>query len=89
MCLEGLRKTTKNVDQDSLSPGGDLNPGPAEYEAGVPTTQLRHSVIMSSKRDIHYSVAALFLWVTTFSGFWQVTKSGSRKVGHEWIGRIP
>jgi hypothetical protein len=26
MCLDGLRKTKKNVGQDSRSPGRDLNP---------------------------------------------------------------
>jgi hypothetical protein len=38
--LEGLKKTTKNINQDSWSPGWDLNPGPPEYEAGVSITQL-------------------------------------------------
>jgi hypothetical protein len=33
--LEGLRKTTKNLSQDSRYPGGDFNPGPPE--AGVLT----------------------------------------------------
>jgi hypothetical protein len=33
--LEGLRKTKKNLSQDSWSPGRDLNPGPSEYEVGV------------------------------------------------------
>jgi hypothetical protein len=28
-------KTTENLIRDSLSSGQDLNPGPAEYEAGV------------------------------------------------------
>jgi hypothetical protein len=36
--LEGLRKTTKNLSQDSWSPGQELNPGPPEYKAGVLTT---------------------------------------------------
>jgi hypothetical protein len=39
ICLEGLRKTTKNLSQDSRSPGRDLDPGPPEYEAGVLTTR--------------------------------------------------
>jgi hypothetical protein len=38
--LEGLRKTTKNLRQDSQSQGRDLNMGPTEYEAGVLTTWL-------------------------------------------------
>jgi hypothetical protein len=36
--LEELKKITKNLSQDSLFPGGDLNKGPPEYEAGVPTS---------------------------------------------------
>jgi hypothetical protein len=44
ICLEGLRKTTKNLSQVSRSPGRDLNPGPPEYEAGVLTTRPRRSV---------------------------------------------
>jgi hypothetical protein len=43
-CLEGLRKTMKNLSQDSRSPGQDLNPGHPEYEAGVLTIQPRCSV---------------------------------------------
>jgi hypothetical protein len=42
--LEGLRKATKNLRQDSRSPGPDLNPGSPEYEPGVPTTRPRRSV---------------------------------------------
>jgi hypothetical protein len=33
-----LRKTIKNVSQDSQSPGRDLNKGTPEYKAGVLTT---------------------------------------------------
>jgi hypothetical protein len=36
--LEGLRKTTKNLSQDSRSQGRDLNLGPPKYEVGVLTT---------------------------------------------------
>jgi hypothetical protein len=35
ICLEGLGETTRNLSQDNRSPGGDLNPGPPEYEARV------------------------------------------------------
>jgi hypothetical protein len=42
--LEGLRKATIILNQDSLSPGRDLNLGPSEYEAGVLATQLQCSV---------------------------------------------
>jgi hypothetical protein len=38
-------KTTKNLNQDSQSPGRVLNPGPPENEAGVLTTGPRRSVI--------------------------------------------
>jgi hypothetical protein len=36
--LEGLRKTTKDLNRDSQSPGRDVSPGPPEFEAGVLTT---------------------------------------------------
>jgi hypothetical protein len=42
--LEELRKTTKNLNQDSRFPGRDLKPGPTEYEAGVLTTRPRLSI---------------------------------------------
>jgi hypothetical protein len=35
--LEGLRKTTENLSQDSLSWGRDLNPRPSGYESRVRT----------------------------------------------------
>jgi hypothetical protein len=38
ICLEGLRKTTKILSQDSRHPGRDLNQGSPEEEAGVLTT---------------------------------------------------
>jgi hypothetical protein len=31
---ERLRKTTKRLSQDSLSPGRCLNPGPSKYDSG-------------------------------------------------------
>jgi hypothetical protein len=43
--MKGLRKTTKNLSQDSRSPGRDLNPGHPEYEAGLSTTRKRCSVL--------------------------------------------
>jgi hypothetical protein len=44
--LEGLRNTTKNISQDSWSPGRDLNPEPPEYEARVLATRPRRSITM-------------------------------------------
>jgi hypothetical protein len=38
--LEGLRKTPKNISQDSLSLDREVNPIPAEYKTGVPTARL-------------------------------------------------
>jgi hypothetical protein len=38
ICLEGLRKTTKNLSQNNQFPGRDFNPGPPEYEIRVLTT---------------------------------------------------
>jgi hypothetical protein len=43
-CLEGLRKTTEILIQDSGSTSRHWNPGPPKYEAGILTTRLRHSV---------------------------------------------
>jgi hypothetical protein len=42
--LDGLRKTTKDLSQDSRSPGRDFKPGPAEYEVGVLIIRLHRSV---------------------------------------------
>jgi hypothetical protein len=42
--LDGMRKTTKTLSQDSRSSGRDLNPGPPVYEAGVLTTRTRRKV---------------------------------------------
>jgi hypothetical protein len=39
ICLEGLRKTMKNVSQDRRSLGCDLSVGRPMYEAGVLTPQ--------------------------------------------------
>jgi hypothetical protein len=50
--LGGLRKTTKNLGQDSWSPGRDLNPGPPEYETGVLTTRSRRWVCSREVYDI-------------------------------------
>jgi hypothetical protein len=35
ICLEGLRKNTKNLSHNSRSPDRDLNPGPHQYEVGA------------------------------------------------------
>jgi hypothetical protein len=43
-CLEGLRKTTKNLSQDTRFPGRDLSPEPMEYAAGALTTRLPQRV---------------------------------------------
>jgi hypothetical protein len=37
--VEGLRISTKNLSQDSRSPGQDFNPGFPEYKAGVLTNR--------------------------------------------------
>jgi hypothetical protein len=43
--LERLRKITETLDQDSRSPGRDLNLGPTDNDAGVLTTRPRRSII--------------------------------------------
>jgi hypothetical protein len=49
ICLEGMRKTTKNLSQDIRSPGWYFNPGLPEYEAGVLTNWSRRSVFINVK----------------------------------------
>jgi hypothetical protein len=44
ICLEGPRKTTKNLSHDSRSPGRDLNRRPSEYE-GVLTSRPRRLLL--------------------------------------------
>jgi hypothetical protein len=48
MCLQGLRKITVNLNQDSRSPDRDLNSGPPKCEAGVLPIGPRLSVSPSS-----------------------------------------
>jgi hypothetical protein len=44
ICLEGLRKTMKDLGQESWSLGLDLNTSPTKYRTEVLTTQLGHSL---------------------------------------------
>jgi hypothetical protein len=59
--LDGLRKTTKNLSQDILSPGRDLNPGLTEYESEVLTTRPLNSVSRVMSWPICSSFLSLFL----------------------------
>jgi hypothetical protein len=43
--LEVLRKTTKDLSQDSRYTGRELNPETPKYEPGVLTTRPRRSVV--------------------------------------------
>jgi hypothetical protein len=42
--LKGLSKSTKNLSQDTRSPGRDGNPEPLEYKARMLTTRPRRLV---------------------------------------------
>jgi hypothetical protein len=42
--LKGLKKATKNLSQDSQTPGRDLKPGHPKHETGVLTTEPRRFV---------------------------------------------
>jgi hypothetical protein len=44
ICLQELKKITKNLSQDSRPPVRDLKPGAPEYKAGVLATRPRRSV---------------------------------------------
>jgi hypothetical protein len=35
LCLEGVRRVTKNLNQGSRCPGRDSNRAPSEYESGA------------------------------------------------------
>jgi hypothetical protein len=59
ICLEGLRKTTKNLNHDSRSAGQYFDPWPPEYEAGVLTTQLEQSVTVMENGKLENNVAEI------------------------------
>jgi hypothetical protein len=44
ICVDGVRKSTKNLSQNSRSPGRGLNDGLLEYKAGIQPTEPRGSV---------------------------------------------
>lgn len=46
--LEVLRKTAKNLNQNSRFPDGDLNPGPIKYEAGMLITRPERAVLSTT-----------------------------------------
>jgi hypothetical protein len=52
ICLEELRKATENRDQDSRSPGLDLNPEPPEYEV---REMVNHSAVIFGLKYYQYS----------------------------------
>jgi hypothetical protein len=49
ICVGGLRKTMKNLSQDSRSPGRDLNPALTKYDAGVNQTTTTFDNIIEEK----------------------------------------
>ena len=57
-CLEGMRKSTKTLEQDSLLLGWQFNLGCPKYKAGLPTTRTPLSVplIISTRTPLpeHY-----------------------------------
>jgi hypothetical protein len=53
--LEGLRKTAKQLNEDSLHLGRDLNSGPLKYEAGM----LYFSIMCKEQCFIFYSILRL------------------------------
>jgi hypothetical protein len=56
ICLEGLRKAMRNLDQDSQSLGLRTKPGSPEYGILVLTTRPRRSVIKWGVRYILFIV---------------------------------
>jgi hypothetical protein len=76
--LEGLRKTTATLSQDSWFPGPDLNPGPPEYEAGVLTTRPQlfvsliyiktqnKNIVILRTSNVTYNFCSLFYLITFY-----------------------
>jgi hypothetical protein len=56
--LEGLRKTSKNLSQDSWSPGRDSSPRPTEYDVELPTTRLQDLVSHSISTTVSRNASA-------------------------------
>jgi hypothetical protein len=48
----GLIKT-RNLSKDNGSLDRDMNPGPPEYKAGIPTTQPQYSTIIIIVKCVH------------------------------------
>jgi hypothetical protein len=67
ICL-GLRKTTRNLSQDSQSLSQNLNPEHPKYEAGVLPTQLLHLVTNFSKQIKCISHVAIRILNIYFQG---------------------
>jgi hypothetical protein len=66
----------KNLSRDSWSPGQYLNPRPPEYEAGVLTTQRRHSVKpnWSKQNGKHYILIPMNSYIPLgIRNIWQST----------------
>jgi hypothetical protein len=71
-CLEGLRNTTKKLNQRGRFSGRDLSPGRAEYKAGVLTNRPRCSMNHLPTVEHRYwllRVRRTFSWI--FQGLWQ------------------
>jgi hypothetical protein len=59
VCLEGLRKITKDNSQDSWPPGQEMNLG-SPHEAGVVTTQLSCFMLIMSSLSLDYQHSSVF-----------------------------
>jgi hypothetical protein len=85
--LKVLRKPTRNLNQCIRSADQDLNPGPHEYERGVPTILLWRSIPNYSVRVIYYSLVTEHTMLIYFSKL-KVTLC-ERNVIHYVIFLIP
>jgi hypothetical protein len=73
--LEGLRKTTTNLSQDSRSLGRVLKPRYSEYEAGVLTTATEQLSVSQNRTRLH---EVMFLLKDTVNCLFKVT-------GKRWV----
>jgi hypothetical protein len=86
ICLEGIGKTTKPLSQD----GQCLNPGPTEYEVGVLTTRLWHSVVDCWLWLGHTWKEAVLPYFTVSSEFaWREWRKPRTTLTKIWAWHLP
>jgi hypothetical protein len=52
ICLNGLRRSTNNLNQNSQSSDGHMEPGSSDYDAGILSARPRHAVTYMTYHDV-------------------------------------